>query len=259
MSTEQNDMEKINYPIEVTGLHVNAVFKKQNIEEIFIPLLKKWTKMQKDRGKRLLIMLAAPPAAGKSTLSSFLKYLSENTEDVTPISVIGMDGFHHYQDYLLSHNAVRNGKIIPMVKVKGALETFDLPRLTEYVKKVAAGEECEWPEYNRILHDPVEAATIVKGKIVLLEGIYLLLDQEGWRDISDYADDTIMILASEKLLRERLIERKQHTGISRAEAEIFVENSDLYNARIILSSSKKADTILELQKDDSYKLINSPR
>ena len=64
-------------------------------------------------------MLAAPPGAGKSTLASFLQSLSNQYDDLTPITVIGMDGFHHYSDYLKHHETTRDGKKILMDEIFG--------------------------------------------------------------------------------------------------------------------------------------------
>ena len=99
----------------INGYDIQAHYSEQNIEEIFIPLLKRLTKMQQEKGRRILVMLAEPPGAGKSTLLDFLEHLSKTTDGVKAIQTIGMDGFHHYQDYLLSHETVRDGKIIKMV------------------------------------------------------------------------------------------------------------------------------------------------
>ena len=63
------------YNVDINGYHVEADFSQDSIDNIFIPLLRKLTDMQKEKGARILVMLAAPPAAGKSTLVSFLKYL----------------------------------------------------------------------------------------------------------------------------------------------------------------------------------------
>ena len=85
------------FQIEINGLPVTAGFSEENIEEIFLPLLKHLTKLQSGLGRRILVFLAAPPGAGKSTLAEFLKYLSENTPGVTPVTITGMDGFHRRQ------------------------------------------------------------------------------------------------------------------------------------------------------------------
>ena len=157
------------FQIEINGLPVTAGFSEENIEEIFLPLLKHLTKLQSGLGRRILVFLAAPPGAGKSTLAEFLRYLSVNTPGVTPVAIIGMDGFHRRQEYLLSHTAVRDGEEIPMVEIKGAPVTFDLELFRRSVQRVAAGEEMEWPDYDRTLHNPVYRGRRVTGDIVLLD------------------------------------------------------------------------------------------
>lgn len=240
------------YNVGINGLDVEAEYSERSIEMIFLPLLERLTKMQRQKGRRILVMLAAPPAAGKSTLVNFLKYLSGTRENLTPLTIIGMDGFHHYQDYLLSHTVARDGKEISMVKIKGAPVTFDLELLTSRVARVAAGEVCGWPEYNRLLHNPVEDAHLVAGEIVLLEGNYLLLDEDGWRELKNYADYTIKIIADEKQVRERLVNRKCASGTPYEEAVEFVENSDLVNVRECLVKSLAADLTLRLEDDGNY-------
>lgn len=236
----------------INGIAVEARYSEESVAEIFLPLLRKLTAMQKEKNSRLLVMLAAPPAAGKSTMLSFLQTLSRQTEGITPITAIGMDGFHRYQDYLLTHTLERDGKQIPMVQVKGTPETFDLPKLKEAIARVASGEICGWPDYDRLLHNPVEDARQVDGDIVILEGNYLLLDWEGWRDLHSFADYTVRILAEEEDLRSRLVARKIASGASREEAVSFVESSDLYNARLCLRDSLSADLTLRMQSDGEY-------
>lgn len=242
----------MNFDITINGIDVHASYSEKSVEEIFIPLLKLLAEKQKEANRRILVMLAAPPAAGKSTLLAFLKHLSETTPRVKPITTIGMDGFHRYQDYLLTHTMLRDGQEVSMVSLKGAPETFDLELLAERIKKVAAGANCGWPEYNRMLHNPVENAIQVTGDIVLLEGNYLLLDWPGWRNLKASADYTIRILAEEQDLRERLINRKAASGTDYEEAVKFVENSDLYNARTCLRESMEADLTLRMMQDGEY-------
>ena len=63
------------FSFENSGIESEVSFTEDNINEIFIPLLKRLTAMQKAKGSRILVMLAAPPGAGKSTLAGFLEYL----------------------------------------------------------------------------------------------------------------------------------------------------------------------------------------
>ena len=241
------------HSVLVNGIRVDAVYSEQAVHEIFVPLLKKLTVLQRKKGSRILAMLAAPPGAGKTTLLSFLEKLSREREDLSEIQVIGMDGFHRRQEYLLSHFAERDGKQVSMVEIKGAPVTFDLEKLTDSVRRVAAGDVCGWPVYDRLLHNPVEDALRVDGKIVLLEGNYLLLDEDGWRDLAGYADYTVFVAADEAFLRARLIDRRMKTGVGEAEAVRFVDFSDMPNVRICLTKSKPADLQLAVGADGEYR------
>ena len=239
--------QMIEYPVTINGVKVLAQYTQRSVDEIFLPLLNDLSSLQREKGRRILVMLAAPPGSGKSTLLSFLERLSRDT-----IQVIGMDGFHRRQEYLVSHFTERDGKQIPMVKIKGAPVTFDLDLLTAGIKRIAAGETCGWPVYDRMLHNPVEDAILVNGDIVLLEGNYLLLDQDGWRDLSGYADYTISIRADEALLRSRLIDRRIKTGVDESAAIRFVDYSDMPNVRLCLEKTMRADCQLWIDAGGDY-------
>lgn len=232
------------YQVNINGLPVTAAFSEENIREIFVPLLEKLYQLQKEKGGRVLVLMAAPPGCGKSTLASFLGKLSEGR-----ITVIGMDGFHRYQKYLTTNFIQRDGQRIPMVKIKGAPITFDLDKLTTKVRQVASGQECLWPIYDRLYHDPIEDAIPVSGDIVLLEGNYLLLNQPGWKKLVKYADYTISLTAEESLLEKRLVERHIVSGKTPEEAKAFVAGSDMANAREVMNHSLRADLCLKVTEN----------
>ena len=250
-------METIAHRVSINGIDVAAHYSRKAVEEIFLPLLRRLAALQREKGGRLLVMLAAPPGCGKTTLLSFLEKLSREQAGLTPIQAIGMDGFHRRQEYLLSHSVQRDGRQVSMVEIKGAPITFDLQRLTDSVKSVAAGEICGWPVYDRLLHNPVEDALRVDGSIVLLEGNYLLLDLDGWRELSGYADYTLSITADEALLRSRLIDRRVKTGVEKAPATDFVDFSDMPNVRLCLEKSKPADLCLRVDENDDYSVVRA--
>ncbi len=104
---------------------------------------------------------------------------------------------------------------------------------------------------DRLLHNPVENAIRVEGGIILLEGNYLLLDEDGWRDPADFADYIIFITADEAFLRARLIVRKMKTGVDTVR---FVDFSNMPNVRICLTKSRPADHQLIVDKDGEYHL-----
>lgn len=247
----------IEYQVSVNGIDVVACYSQAAVNEIFIPLLKKLSALQRRKGKRILAMLAAPPGAGKSTLASYLAQLADTRKDLHPVQAIGMDGFHRRQDYLISHSVQRDGKEIPMVEIKGAPVTFDLEKLTESIRQVASGAACGWPVYNRLEHNPTENALFIHGDIVLLEGNYLLLDEDGWRDLRSLADYTISIRADEELLRQRLIDRRIKTGVDKEQAIKFVDFSDMPNVRLCLNKTMPSDLEIRIDADGDYHLIRT--
>ena len=237
------------YSANINGIDTIAYYSEKTIRDLFAPLLKRLSAMHSEKQNRIVVMLAAPPGAGKSTLVSFLEYLARETVPETSFQGVGMDGFHFQQEYLLSHAVSVNGSKIPMVDIKGAPVTFDLEKLTKKVAEVTAGHICNWPYYDRNLHRPVEDAITINSDVVLLEGNYLLLDMEGWRGLSEYADYTISLFADEEILRERLIKRKTAMGVNEAAAERFVDFSDMANVRLCLEKTKAADLELEVAHD----------
>ncbi len=239
----------------INGIPVDAEYSDENVRQIFRPLLAKLDVMQREKGGRIIVMLAAPPAAGKSTLASFLEELA--AESGLSFLSIGIDGFHRYRDDLQSHFTVRDGETIPLTMIKGAPETFALAKLTERIRRVAAGEDCRWPIYDRMKHDPTEDVITVDKKIVLIEGNYLLLDAPGWQELRLFADLTVKIKADPDMLRERLIPRHTASGKSREAAEAFVEKSDMVNACLCLEHSGKADLELEILRDNSFSVFSN--
>lgn len=57
----------------VNDIEVHAHFSDESVKEVFLPLLKKLTKMQQILGRRVIVFLAAPPGCGKTTLAFFCR------------------------------------------------------------------------------------------------------------------------------------------------------------------------------------------
>jgi pantothenate kinase len=241
------------YKVSVNSLEVNANYYEEDIENIFIPLLKHLKIMKKSKNGKLLVYLVASPGVGKSTLASFLEFLSKNSENIEEIQAIGIDGFHYHQQYIKNHKVIIDGKEVPMVEVKGCPETFNLSKLKSKIK-VLKNESVKWPIYDRKLHDVVEDQIVVSKEIILIEGNWLLINEDGWRDLKDYCDYSIFIKADETMLKDRLIQRKMKGGISEEEAIKFYEKSDSKNVKRVLNNSLKSDLQLELLSNGKYKM-----
>ena len=239
----------MNYSASINGIAYSVSYSDAFVNGTLIPLLRHLSQLHTEKGSRVIVMLAAPPGTGKSTLVSFLEHLAKSAIPDKRVQSVGMDGFHLRQEYLLTHTVELDGEQIPMAKIKGAPITFDLQALRTKIEEAAQGQTCKWSHYDRQLHDPVDNAITIDADIVLIEGNYLLLDTDGWRELSRYADYTIVLTADEDMLRERLIGRKMKTGMTREDAEHFVESSDMRNVRVCLDKTMKADLELLILSD----------
>lgn len=230
----------------VTGLSVEAEYSEKEIEELFKPFLTHLMNLRKEKGKRLITYLAAPPGAGKTTLSLFLEDLYKKADSPYTFQSISMDGFHHFNKYLDNYYLTREGKTSPLRNYKGIPESFDVEYLTESIRKLRTKEVGEWPTYDRLLHDVSDEKIKVDADIILIEGNYLLLDKDKWRELIKLSDYSLFIDTSISTLKDRLIERKQRGGASLKEAQLHYERTDKVNAELVLNHSLTADETFRL-------------
>ena len=78
-------------------------------------------------------------------------------------------------------------------------------------------------------------------KIIIVEGNYLLLDQEPWRKIHNFFDTTIMIDCNKDILEKRLIERWESFGLPNDQIKNKVYKNDLPNGLNVISKSISAE------------------
>lgn len=239
------------YLFKVNGFEMTAVYNEDTIQKVFLPLLKQLQQLQKEKKERIIVFMAAPPAVGKTTLCEFLEHLSKQDQELTDIQSLGLDGFHYHSDYINSHDAIVLGEKVPMKQVKGCPETYDTEKLRQKLEQIKT-EDILWPIYDRNLHDVVEDQIKVTKDIILIEGNWLLLKQEPWKTMQQYADYKILILAEEEMLKERLIGRKEKGGSSREGAEAWYKNSDSKNVTRVLRDSLQGDLLLKVEEDNDY-------
>ena len=226
----------------VNGLEIQAEFAPENRDRVFIPLLQRLAGMQRERQRRICAFLAAPPAAGKSTLCCYLEEISRSVPGLIPVQCVGIDGFHYYQEDLDSHTIYRNGEVIPLAKIKGAPETYDVKKLARLLDNLnEAGQK--WPAYDRRIHNPVENAVEIREDIIILEGNWLLLNEEPWKELK--CDYSIFLAEGDRSQLERIVQRKMMGGFSEEHAREIVEKNDWPNILRCMGNSRRADLNLK--------------
>ncbi len=186
---------------------------------------------------RLMVAVAGPPGAGKSTfVQTLAARLNNASEFGRSCAILAMDGYH-YDDIYLNQKGWRDRK--------GAPHTFDVGGLASILGRLRKNQESgvAVPIFDRKIEIARAGAQVIEQsvKIVLVEGNYLLLDQSPWRDLSQYFDLSVMIEAPREVLGARLRQRWAGSALSPAEIEHKVQDNDLKNVDLVLSASRAAD------------------
>ncbi|WP_117192144.1 nucleoside triphosphate hydrolase [Rhizobium terrae] len=187
--------------------------------------------------RRVIVAIAGPPGAGKSTLADALRealVARRKSAEVLP-----MDGFH------MDNGVLEARGLLPR---KGAPETFDVRGFADILRAVRqADEEVLVPVFDRSREIAIASARPISPDthIVLAEGNYLLIDQAPWSRLFEMFDLTIFVGPEEDVLRERLTARWVHYGLNEAGIAWKLDGNDLPNGRFIIANSRKADIRLE--------------
>ncbi|KIX98100.1 uncharacterized protein Z520_06180 [Fonsecaea multimorphosa CBS 102226] len=187
----------------------------------------------------------------------------QSSQGIGAIAVsVGMDGFHYPRSHL---DAMPNRE--QAYRRRGAPWTFDVDALLIFVRQLrqwADGESCisdatsstlreascaidegrnqprpqlTAPSFSHAIKDPVPDAISIFASttIVILEGNYLLLDEDKWRDISALVDFRIFVDVDFQLARMRVARRHVQAGIEASLEGALgrFDGNDLVNGRLV--------------------------
>ena len=197
--------------------------------------LSAWVREQATGVDRFLFGVAGPPGSGKSTLAKRL-----GNELGAP--VVAMDGFHRPNAELVA-SGLRD--------VKGAPETFDAPAFVRLVRSLRdPTRTVRCPAFDRVIDEPVSGKVTVdpRDSVVIVEGNYLLLEQEPWSSLSGLLDATAFLDVPSPWRITRLVARHIEFGRERADAIEFAHGSDAANAVLVEASRSRADLVVLVEE-----------
>lgn len=188
--------------------------------------------------RRVLIGIGGSPGSGKTTLAiALVEHL--NTMRADAAVHLPMDGFH-LANATLDRLGSRDRK--------GAIDTFDgwgfvalLDRVRTELDHVVYA-----PSFRRTVDEGVAGEIAIEPgvPIVVVEGNYLLIDEEPWRGVRDRLDAAWFCATPADEREARLVARHTRHGRTVEAATAWARDVDGANAVLIEPSRARADLIL---------------
>ncbi len=190
--------------------------------------------------ERFIVAISGPPGAGKSTLAEALNgCLDENGQNT---AIVAQDGFH-FDNCILEKEG--------WLDRKGAPHTFDVNGFHHTLQRIRNdNENVHVPVFDRSIELARAGAQEIKlsDRIIVVEGNYLLLNQQPWSRLKPQFDFTILLKVDMSELKNRSIARWLHYGYTREQASNWAESNDMPNAKFVLENSSAPDLLLENQE-----------
>jgi len=212
--------------------------------------------------RRVLVVVAGPPGSGKTTIASHIvgllngevSRIAENEKE-TPSAfavAVSVDGFHYTRKYL---DKLPNRDEAYLRR--GAPWTFDVDGIVRLVRTLQesaavsldARKVVKAPSFDHALKDPVEDDIQIglETSVIVLEGNYLLLDTEKWREISELADVKVFVDVDVDCARNRVAERHVAAGIEDTYLKALArfDGNDALNGDLIRKNLVRYDVRVE--------------
>ena len=152
---------------------------------------------------RIVIGVVGKPGAGKSTLSGYLMehLLAKET------ALVPMDGYHLSNFQLAKLSSADR---------KGAPDTFDSYGFADLLHRINTDKDSEiyFPIFHREIEESIAAEGVIypETNLVITEGNYLLLDQDGWTGVAPELTESWYVEVDDHLRLDRLVQRHHKYG-----------------------------------------------
>ena len=231
--------------VTINGRVRKLSYSDDAIKHLFLPLLQRLSDLSHREGRRVVAFLAAPADTGKTTLALFLERLSllGAESGLLPLQRLGLEGFGRQTSELDAE-----GKPLSPYTP----EAFDTEELTKKLAALAAGEDLRWPVFDKARGESIPEITPVRKPIVLVEGCWLLLKQDGWEHLRSFADYTLAIMAQPESLAARTTQRLVDRGLTPQDAAARYDRDYRPAIMQVLTQSWPADETWIYSPDGDY-------
>jgi len=167
-----------------------------------------------------------------------------------------MDGYHYTRAHLSSMPDPQTAHAR-----RGAAFTFDAPAFLALIRSLREpltpdSKPIYAPSFDHAVKDPKEDdIEILPGhRVVVVEGNYLALDEDVWRDAAALFDELWFVEVDFEVAKRRLVRRHVEAGIAKDEeaAERRAVENDLVNGKQIVEKRLKVDEVVVSRMDEGW-------
>lgn len=186
--------------------------------------------------QRVILGITGSPGSGKTTLAIDVVARVNELREADVATHLPMDGFHLANATLDS---------LGIHDRKGAIDTFDAAGFVALLRRLP--QELDSPVYapsfDRTVDEPIAGTIVISpaNRLVVVEGNYLLSDEEPWSEVEPLLTETWFCVTLEPERLARLIDRHTRHGRTPEAAREWAETVDGANALLIEATAARAD------------------